>query len=121
MLIKLHELVQVQDCLQHSSWLDLALCRFLYAFHDLLSLVIVQDLIETQKGNIIELLSNRAVHFCYCAAYIQDWVGALLQELKRCLLQPFIPVGLDGHLFRIKVFHEQSYVNHVSSYFLFVS
>ena len=81
-LIKLHELVQVQNCLQHSSRLDLALSRFLDALHDLFSLVVVQDLIETQEGNIIELLSNWAVHFCYCAAYIQDRVGTLLQELE---------------------------------------
>ena len=39
--IELHELMQIQNCLQHLSWLDLALRRFLDAFHDVFSLAIV--------------------------------------------------------------------------------
>lgn len=61
------------------------------------------------------------VNLSHRAAHVQDGIWALLQQLERCLLEPFIPVSFNGHLVCVKIFHEQSDVNHIPSDLLFVS
>jgi hypothetical protein len=77
-LVKLHKLMKIKNRLQHGSGLDLALSRLFDAFHDLLSLIVVQNLVKTQERNIVELLCNGAINFSNSAANIENRVGTLL-------------------------------------------